>query len=535
MQGIRWLKNRAYRNLLPLIVLVSIVFAFAGAAANGPLVQPDGQALSPAIQKIMNGPLYKYGEWGLLEVDPATGRTINFVAPPTRFFEPGSTAKIVTASAALDDLGFGYHFTTPVFGIGKLDGAAFNGDLVLVAQGDLTMGGRTKPDGTVDYTPVDHTYANDIPGSTLTPEDPLAGLNQIAQQVRTAGITKVNGDVIIDDRLFKPEPDFPVVPVPMLINDNLIDIVLTPGKVGDAPASVSWRPQVAPYHLDMQAKTVAAGQPTTLATQLFPDGRILVSGNIAVDGGRQVRTSKVLDPASFARTALIEALGRAGVTVSAGPTGGNPAGKLPANSAYQGATRLAAYVSPAFQEYTKLILKVSHNLGANLLVCLMAVKAGSSNCLDGFPVMASFLDRAKVDRTQIALADGQGGASVDRVTPRAEIDLLRYWLGRPEAKTFREMLPILGVDGSLAGVCTKCPGKGKVFAKTGTVFLPDPLNGRGTLAWADAGYLEAQPGKYIPYYLVVNGAVVSDFEGVLKVNDELGLISSMLQQEAARR
>ena len=38
------------------------------------------------------------------------------------------------------------------------------GDLVLVGKGDLTMGGRTKPDGTVDFTNLDHNDANPLPG-----------------------------------------------------------------------------------------------------------------------------------------------------------------------------------------------------------------------------------------------------------------------------------------------------------------------------------------------------------------------------------
>ncbi|MEU5806642.1 hypothetical protein [Streptomyces sp. NPDC047718] len=60
----------------------------------------------------------------------------------------------------------------PVYAVGELNGATPTGDLDLVAQGGLTMGGRTRPDGTVAYTDLDHTYADDFPGATLTPENP---------------------------------------------------------------------------------------------------------------------------------------------------------------------------------------------------------------------------------------------------------------------------------------------------------------------------------------------------------------------------
>jgi serine-type D-Ala-D-Ala carboxypeptidase/endopeptidase (penicillin-binding protein 4) len=283
----------------------------------------------------MNSSFYRYGEWGLLEVDPSNGHTVRSLGPADRFYIPGSSTKLFSVSAALDDLGFDHRFKTPVYAQGEVKNDTLSGNLVLVAKGDLTMGGRTAPNGTVSYTPVDHTYANDVPGATLTPENPLAGLNEIAEQVRKSGITLVDGDVVIDDRLFDvptgegppppslaegEPPNLDPWPDPITINDNLIDVEVTPGKVGEAPKVVKWRPQVAPYHLDVQAKPVSADKPTTLSVSTETDGPIVVSGNIAADAGKQLRVATVEDPASFARTALIEALGRAGVSVSASPS-----------------------------------------------------------------------------------------------------------------------------------------------------------------------------------------------------------------------
>ncbi|MDH6133519.1 D-alanyl-D-alanine carboxypeptidase [Kitasatospora sp. MAA4] len=111
---------------------------------------------------------------------------------------------LLTESAAWHTLGPDYTFTTPVQAVGERVGSTFNGNLSLVAQGDLTMGGRTRADGSVDYTSFDHTYADSAPGAILTPEDPLAGIDQLAQQVHDAGITQVNGDVVVDARKFTP-------------------------------------------------------------------------------------------------------------------------------------------------------------------------------------------------------------------------------------------------------------------------------------------------------------------------------------------
>ena len=385
-----------------------------------------------------------------------------------------------------------------------------------------------------------------MPGATLTPENPLAGIDEIARQVRKSGVKRVEGDVVIDDRLFDLAPKSPSVdalsfnapnldpwPRPITINDNLIDVEVEPGKVGEKPKVVLWRPKVAPYHLIMRAKTVKAGEPTTLSVNPQTDGPVVVSGNIAADSGKQLRVAAVDDPAAFARTALIEALGRAGVSVGASHTGPNPYSKLPKKGSYSSKDEVAAYVSPPYSQYAKLILKVSHNYGANLDLCLMAVKAGSTDCNDAFPIMKKFFEKAGVDTEQVAFADGRGGNPTDRFTPEAATDLLRYWLKQPQAKAFREMLPVMGVNGSLADNCKSCPAKGKVFAKVGTVGLPDFVDGGLVDNQSLGGYMEARPGHFHVFYLVVNGAIAKNMEDAIKVFDDVNNTGAILQEEAS--
>jgi D-alanyl-D-alanine carboxypeptidase len=167
--------------------------------------------LGPKVENIMDSKLYRYGQWGYLEVDPSNGSTVRSLGPADRLYIPGSSTKLFSVSATLDELGFDHRFKTPVYAQGRVKNGKLSGDLVLVASGDLTMGGRTAPDGTVSYTPVDHTYANSVPGATLTPENPLARLEEIAKQVRKSGIKGVDGNVVIDDRLFELAPKGPSV------------------------------------------------------------------------------------------------------------------------------------------------------------------------------------------------------------------------------------------------------------------------------------------------------------------------------------
>jgi D-alanyl-D-alanine carboxypeptidase/D-alanyl-D-alanine-endopeptidase (penicillin-binding protein 4) len=50
--------------------------------------------------------------------------------------------------------------------------------------------------------------------------------------VADAGIRRVTGEVIIDDRLFPTMEKDGYLLTPIWINDNLIDLIVTPGEVG---------------------------------------------------------------------------------------------------------------------------------------------------------------------------------------------------------------------------------------------------------------------------------------------------------------
>lgn len=524
-------RRRTARTLALLLALGIVVLGLVQAA---PPSRTPPDTLAPRITAVMRKPGYRHAQWGFFQQNPRTGKVVQ-ARNADQFFIPGSTAKLFGVSGTWDTLGGDHRFVTPVHAVGKRRNATLQGDLDLVAQGDLTLGGRTRKNGTVAFTTIDHTYANDIPGATLTPQDPLAGIDQLARQVRAAGIRRVEGDVVIDARLFRPDPELDPTPTPLIINDNLIDLLTSPGSEAGAPAGLEVRPKVAPYRVTSSVRTVAAGKPTDIAVKASADGtRIQLSGTIAAGSAPVLRVSAVKNPNAFGRTAMIEALKRAGVEVSAPAVGPNATARLPRS--YQGAPVVARYTSPPYADYAELIFKVSHNLGANLGICLMATSRGETGCEAGFPVLAAFLDRAKVDRAAVQLADGRGGNPVDRTTPRAVAQVLTYWQYTPEARRFRDALPILGVDGSLADSCRDCPSRGKVFAKTGTMAGGDALNDRLAVgAETTAGYLETGKDRFDVFFAGVNGASTTgtDIKGVLSIGNDVADVAAYLQQQGA--
>ncbi len=188
---------------------------------------------------------------------------------------PASTTKLWTTAAALDTFGPDFRFETPVYQRGL--------DLVLLASGDLTMGGRDTPQGTIAYAPLDHAEANLLPGAALTTEDPLAGLNDLARQVASSGVTRVDGDVLVDARLFDESERATYALSPIVINDNLVDLTIASGGEGAAATVVS-RPITAAYQVRSTVTTGAAGKNANLDVSEPEPGVILVEGMVPAGG-----------------------------------------------------------------------------------------------------------------------------------------------------------------------------------------------------------------------------------------------------------
>lgn len=501
--------------------------AFAAGVFFAPAGLQAAPTLPPAAAKIIADPLYKHSLWGLLVVDQASGQVVNQLNPEL-FFAPASNTKLFTCAAALEIFGANWRYETPVFMQGALEpGGVLSGNLILRASGDLTLGGRTTPKGEIAYTDSDHTNANSLGGSITRP-DPLAGLNDLARQVAAAGIKEVRGQVIIDGRLFETSrapAGGDTVLSPMVINDNLLDLTLTPAQPGQ-PARLDWRPRTAAFRVISQVKTVAAGEETGLEVVSPKPGMVLIRGQIAATGGPQLRIFQAPHPVSFARTLFIEALGRAGVRVSAKPLGANPAGLLPPWSGYAKLKKVAQFTSPPFSQTIKLILKTSHNLGANLLPLLMASQKGQRGFEQGMLIEGQTLKKMGVDLSVVSLGDGEGGVMADHFSPAAAVGLLSLMSQHRDFKAYHDALPILGVDGTLAHtVGPKSPARGKVRAKTGTSLRGDEASNRVFLAARGlAGYMTAQSGRKLIFAMYINNLLIKDMPALMRVISDSGKV-----------
>ena len=118
----------------------------------------------------------------------------------------------------------------------------------------------------------------------------------------------------------------------------------------------------------------------------------------------------------------------------------------------------------------KVILKTSHNPGADLMACLDAVASGSKDCEEGLVTVQQYITKdLGVDLAIVVfLFDGAGSDDRDRSAGTAFATFLRAVDAQPYAAAFEAASPVLGVDGDLANQGLGTPAVGHVFSKTGT-------------------------------------------------------------------
>ena len=499
------------------------------------LAQP-APSLEQRVQEIMQRPEFAHSHFGVKFIEAGTGKTV-YAVNSAKLFVPGSTTKLLSTGTAMELLGADYRFHTKIYRTGpiKKDGT-LDGDLVLVASGDLNLSSRIQADSTMKFEDEDHSYGG--PDSRGVGGDPLAVIRDFAKQVAAKGIRKIKGRVLVDISVFpegERELGTGVVISPVVVNDNIIDVIVTPGASEGAPAELKINPQTSYVRILNQATTGKTGSRTTLEygeEKQNADGTraATLTGSIALGAKPTMSAYPVPEPSRFAATVLMEALKEQGISARIAAPGETVDFKKLAAS-YTAENVVAEHTSPPFTEEVKVTLKVSQNLHASTMPYLVGalVAHKTTGILQaGFDQEHEFLTKAGLDLSGAAQSDGAGGNAY--FTPDFMTQYLLYMSKQKDYDAFYRGLPILGKDGTLVKIQTASPAAGHVHAKTGTYGTYDALNkklmvtGKGL-----AGYMDTASGEHLILALYVNMVSVSleEAEAAQKVAGEaLGAIAA---------
>jgi D-alanyl-D-alanine carboxypeptidase/D-alanyl-D-alanine-endopeptidase (penicillin-binding protein 4) len=390
---------------------------------------------------------------------------------------PASTMKLLTSAIAFDRFGPTYQFSTDALREGTVatDGT-LSGNLYLRGDGDPALSGKFLTGG------------------------PEAPMNRLADLVAQQGIKHVTGDIVGDATGFDDQkiPEgwltrylqagYAARVSALSLNENLVAVAVTPAAAGK-PATVRLEPSTSAIPLVSNVRTVAGGG-ARLGFRKLGDGTIQANGSIGTRAGTRKYVYIVEDPASFATGAFRNALIARGVTVD----GAIRLGKAP-----PAAVKVASLLSPPLASMVAAMNRESINHYAELLFRnaargpkrdVIGSVANASSLLDSF-----FATKIGADTSRLVFADGSGLSTLDRVSPRAQVQLLGYAHRASWGPWLHSSLPVAGDSELLKRRMRNTPAEGNLHAKTGTT--NDVI--------ALAGYVTAVNGEVLAFSFLYNG------------------------------
>lgn len=392
-----------------------------------------------------------------------------------------SNTKLFTSAAALDVLGPGYFFETPLYMRGSVKDGVLHGDLAVVGGGDPNISGRQ--------------YYGDSYGA----------FRPWARALRERGIRRVTGHVMLATGLFDLQlvhPDWPddqldrwyEAPVAALsFNDNC---VLVKVESYGSEARTRMVPELPIFKLDEKVsvtsnprqQSVHIGRPTLVSDwttlHTFEARGRIHRGTEFID-----KWVTVADPAAYFGTALRQALWEEGIVTE---------GVVKEVKSLVGREwDLVAVHKSDLLTTLEIVNKRSQNFYAEQVLKLLGARhCGDGSWAGGVRAVRETLTAVGLDPAAYDLVDGSGMSRGNLATPTLVTDLLRRMSRHRWGSEYMGTLPYSGEeDLRWERRLEKPPYRGNVLAKTGS------LAGVSSLS----GYAKGRTGTLYAFSILMNG------------------------------
>lgn len=438
---------------------ISISNANAAQVENYTQYLPDGANLALIVQKI-----------------GATSPVIDYHAQQMAL--PASTQKVLTALAALLQLGPDFRFVTTLESHGTMTDGVLRGNLIARFDGD----------------------------PTLTRQQ----LRNMVATLRKAGVKQVAGDLIIDTSVFASHdkaPGWPwndmtqcfsAPPAAAIVDRNCFSVSLysapNPGDMAFIRVASYY-----PVQMFSEVRTLAKGSPDAQYCELdvVPGelNRFTLTGCLTQRSEPLPLAFAVQNGASYAGAILKDELKKANIQIDGSlrrQTTPSPAGSV-----------LAQTQSAPLHDLLKIMLKKSDNMIADTVFRTIGHqrfgvpgtwRAGAD------AVRQVLRQKAGVDLGNSIVVDGSGLSRHNLISPATMMQALQYIAQHDQELNFISMLPLSGYDGTLRyrGGLHEAGVDGKVSAKTGA------LQGVYNLA----GFITTASGQRMAFVQFLSGYAV---------------------------
>lgn len=391
---------------------------------------------------------------------------------------PASTQKVITALAALLQLGPDFRFTTTLESKGTVTDGILKGDLVARFGGDPTLKRQN--------------------------------IRNMVAILKKSGVQKIEGNVLIDTSIFASHdkaPGWPwndmtqcfsAPPAAAIVDRNCFSVSLYSAQ---KPGDLAYIRVASYYPVNMfsQVRTLARGSSEGQYCELdvVPGdlNRFTLTGCLPQRTDPLPLAFAIQDGASYAGAIIKAELKDAGITYTGT--------LLRQTQVNEPGTVIASTQSAPLHDLLKIMLKKSDNMIADTVFRMIGHahfgvpgtwRAGSD------AVRQILRQQAGVDIGNTIIADGSGLSRHNLIAPATMMQVLQYIAQHDSELNYISMLPLAGYDGSLqyraslheAGV------DGKVSAKTGS------LQGVYNLA----GFITTASGQRMAFVQYLSGYAV---------------------------
>lgn len=451
--------------------------ALGSQSPNLPVVQKNSTTesicpaqLGTAIEAVINRPQYRRSRWGILveSLSPKISDRALYDLNSDRYFIPASNTKLLTTAAALLALGSDYRIRTSVYDAGE-------GTLQVVGRGDPSLTN--------------------------------AQLKDLAQQLRYQGIRTIRklifNDSYLEGDVVNPtwewediQFDYGTSVNSLILNQNAVKLTLSPQQPGQ-PLRMSWSDAMASrqWKIENESMTSEAETSNSVTVKAVLGQPILrIKGQLPIDANPETFDMAILDPANNFLQHFRNALALEGITVQQASV----ISTVTTNQEQE----LAAVESPPLALLVFETNQESNNLYAEVLLRTLQVSAQplpdispNSHSADiGLQQLKATLTALGVDPESYIIVDGSGLSRHNLVSPKAIAQTLQLMAKTPQARVYRDSLPVAGVSGTLRNRFRNTMAQGNIQAKTGS------MTGVSTLS----GYLDVPGYQPLVFSIMVN-------------------------------
>ncbi|KLT66385.1 D-alanyl-D-alanine carboxypeptidase [Pedobacter sp. BMA] len=366
------------------------------------------QNLEKAFNILLADDQARHAITSLCVLDANTGKTL-FAKNEQIGLATASTLKTITAATAFSILGKDFQYQTTLAYTGSITGGTLNGNLIIIGSGDPTLGSWRY-----------QNKENNV-------------LTQWVSAIKSAGITKIEGAIIGDDRIFGTQTTaegwvwqdignyYGAGTSGLAWRENQFDIHLKPGTgTAEEVKIIKSVPQTPYIQIVNELKTGASGTGDRAYAFLPPYSNIAyLRGSWGMGIGKSGISVALPDPAYDCAYRLQDTLKRLGVSVSQEPTTSRLMSlkKLPIPSVTQ---KISTITSPPLSEIAYWFLKKSINLYGESLLKTMALKSGKpATTAKGAETEINFWADKGIDKSALNIIDGSGLSPGDRITTSA--------------------------------------------------------------------------------------------------------------------